>query len=183
MERFQMTRSLKKSRTFAGLVSILIFALIAPSAIATSIVAQADLEEEEQAPSSTPFRALTNDQIQFLEDNWYFTVDDLVTEDADEAPAVSEQQQAEQDEIKFREDNWYYEPYDNLPQPQVEIEDPDPPMTRGYMRFLEENIELGLAPPDQADDEDDQDADDQDEGYDDDYLPHPHGGDSTELDW
>lgn len=184
MERFQMTRRLTKNRVFAGLIAVLVFSLIAPSAIATSIVAQADLEEDdERAQTSVPMRSLSNSQIQFLEDNWYFTVDDLITEDEDEAPAVSEQQQVERDEIKFREDNWYYESYENLPQPQVEVDEPDPPMTRGHMKFLEENMELGLATPDQDDDDDDQDGDDQDEGYDDYDLPHPHGGDSTELDW
>jgi hypothetical protein len=184
MERFQMTRGLTKNRAFAGLIAVLVFTLIAPSAFATSIVAQADLDEdeEEQASTSTPFRALTNDQIQFLEDNWYFTVDDLVIEDEEQAPAVSELE-TQRDEIKFREDNWYYESYEVLPHPQVEVDDPEPPITRGHMRFLEENIELGLATPDQDDDEDSEDEEDQDEGYDDYDLPHPHGGDSTELDW
>lgn len=180
MQGFWQKRGCTKKRLIAGLTAMLVFALMAPAATATSIVAQADPEDNEQASASTPLRGITSNEIKFLEDNWYLGIDETVVDDADQEPSLAEALQ-ERNRIQFLEDNLYIGT-DNPGIAQGEPDASNAPMTRAEMYFIEENLEFGLTETDEAD-ESDVDEDDDDSDTVDATLPHPWGGDSTELDY
>ncbi len=140
MQGFQNIKGSARKRFIAFVAALLTFALITPAAAAMSLVAQAEPDEEEQAQVTAPIGGLSSTEIQFLEDNWYFAIDDLVEDDSEREAAPERYFGLSQDQILFLEDNWHFA-IDDVVEEEAEQgrSVTDATILRNEIQFLEDN--------------------------------------------